>query len=258
MVNPEWIYWSTKDLQNPDSNQIAAFFFVTRKKEVCLLYKPAPIINDGKFVGFIGNMFDEGSTPAIITIDGDEVGSCFAIEYFNGIPEEFCPEIPLEVNMVKDMAWESAMQDIAPIALPTLVPIPFGMDVESTTFDDAFMEEMNKILAEHGFWVKTMSEVFKQALLNDDSITIAERMMSSKASSKNCDPTCAATKGIHVATVASLGPFIETTQAGKKHETEQAIVRSLFRCTRHLCASKLLTMTMSPCVSTSTVQPRRE
>jgi hypothetical protein len=104
-VNPEWIYWSTKDLQNPDSNQIAAFLFVTRKKEVCLLYKPMPIINDGKFAGFMGNMFDEGSTPAIITIDGDEVGSCFAIEYFNGIPEEFRPEIPLEVNMVKDTAW---------------------------------------------------------------------------------------------------------------------------------------------------------
>jgi hypothetical protein len=62
MVNPGWIYWSAKDLENPDSNQIAAFLFVTRKKEVCLLYKPMPIINDGKFAGFIGNMFNEGST----------------------------------------------------------------------------------------------------------------------------------------------------------------------------------------------------
>jgi hypothetical protein len=107
------------------------------------------------------------------------------------------------------------MQDIALIALPTLVPILFGMDVESTTFDDAFMEEMNKILAKHGFWAKTMSDVFEQALLNNDSITITERMMSSKASSKKCNPTHAAIKGIHGATVASSGPFIETTQAGK-------------------------------------------
>jgi hypothetical protein len=98
--------------------------------------------------------------------------------------------------MVKDTAWESAMQDIALIALPTLVPIPFGTDVESNTFDDAFMEEMNKILAKHGFWAKTMSDVFEQALLNDDSITIVERMMSSKASSKTRDSTHAATKGI--------------------------------------------------------------
>jgi hypothetical protein len=93
-VNPEWIYWSTKDLQNPDSNQIAAFLFVTRKKEVCLLYKPMSIISDGKFTGFIGNMFDEGSTPAIITIDGDEVGSCFAIEYLTESLKSFVPKSP--------------------------------------------------------------------------------------------------------------------------------------------------------------------
>ncbi len=53
--------------------------------------------------------------------------------------------------------------------------------------------------------------------------------MSSKTSSKARDPTRAATKGIHGATVASLGPFIETSQAGKKHKTEQAIMRSFFR-----------------------------
>jgi hypothetical protein len=87
---------------------------------------------------------------------------------------------------------------------------------------------MNKISAEHGFWAKTMSDVFEQAILNDDLVNIAERMMSSKATTKNCDPTCAATKGICGATSASSGPFIETTQAGKKHETEQVIVRSFF------------------------------
>jgi hypothetical protein len=210
-VNPGWIYWSAKDLKNPDSNQIAAFHFVTRKKEVCLLYKPTLIINDSKFAGFTGNMFDKGSTPAIITIDGDEVGYCFAVEFLNGIPEEFRPKIPLEVNMVKDTAWENAMLDINLLTLPNLVPILFGTYVESTIFDDAFMEEMNKISAEHGFWAKTMSDVFEQALLNKDSVTIAERLMSSKTSSKACNPTHAATKGIRGATVASLGPFIETS-----------------------------------------------
>jgi hypothetical protein len=231
-VNPEWIYWSAKDLEgiSPNSNQVAAFLFVTRKKEVCLLYKPTPIMNDGKFAGFIGNMFNKGSTPAIITIDDDEVGSCFAVKYFNRIPQEFCPKIPLKVNMVKDTAWENAEQDIALIALPTLIPIPFGTDVESTTFDEAFMEEMTKILAEHGFWAKTMSNIFKQALLNEDSLTIAERLMSSKASSKLCGPTCAATKGIREATVTSSGPVIKTSQAGKKHKAKQAIVRSFFHC----------------------------
>jgi hypothetical protein len=182
-------------------------------------------MNDGEFAGFFGNMFKEGCTPAIITIDGDEVGFCFAVKYFNGIPQEYCPEIPLKVNMVKDTAWENAEQYITLIALPTLVPIPFGTDVESTTFDEAFMEEMTKISAEHGFWAKTMSYVFEQALLNKDSLTIAERLMSSKASSKLRNPTRAATKGIRKATVTSSGPFIETSQAGKKHKAEQAIVR---------------------------------
>jgi hypothetical protein len=90
-VNPEWIYWSAKDLEgiSPDSNQVAAFLFAMRKKEVGLLYKPTPIMNDGKFASFIGNMFNKGSTPAIITIDGNELGSCFAVEYLNGIPQEF-------------------------------------------------------------------------------------------------------------------------------------------------------------------------
>ncbi len=156
------------------------------------------------------------------------MGSCFTVEYFKEIPEEFCPKIPLKVNMVKDTAWENAMQNIALIALPTLIPIPFGMYVESTIFDNAFMEEMNKILAEHGFWAKRMSDIFEQALLNEDSVTIAERLMSSKTSSKTCNPTRAMTKGIRGATVASSGPFIKTSQAGKKHETEQAIVRSFF------------------------------
>jgi hypothetical protein len=118
--------------------------------------------------------------------------------------------------MVKDTAWENAMQDIALIALPTLVPIPFGMYVQSTIFDDAFMEEMNKISAEHGFWAKTMSDAFKQGLLNEDSVTIAETLMSSKTSSKACNHTRAATKGIRGATVASSGLFIKTSQAGKK------------------------------------------
>jgi hypothetical protein len=93
------------------------------------------------------------------------------------------------------------------------------MDVESTTSNEAFMEEMTKISAKHGFWAKTKSDVFEQALLNEDSLTIAERLMSSKASSKLCNPTRAGTKGIHKTTVASLGPVIKTSQAGKKHKT---------------------------------------
>jgi hypothetical protein len=34
---------------------------------------------------------------------------------------------------------------IALIVLPTLAPLPFGMDIESTMLDDDFVKEMAKI-----------------------------------------------------------------------------------------------------------------
>ncbi len=204
--------------------------FITRKKEICLLYKPTPIKIKGKFAGLIGNLFDEGSNPAIITIDADEVGSCFAVQYFNGIPEDFHPDIPLKINMVKDTAWKNVETNIALIVLPTLILILFGTEFQSTLFDEAFEEEMMKISAEHGFWAKTMSNIFEQAQLNKDSLTIAERLILSKAPLKACNPTLAATKGTCEATIATSGPFIESSLARKKHEEEQAIVRSFFCC----------------------------
>ena len=214
---PGWLHWSSSDIEkiSPDSNKIAVLLFITRKKEICLLYKPTPIKIKGKFAGLIGNLFDEGSNPAIITIDADEVGSCFAVQYFNGIPEDFCPNIPLEINVVKDTAWENAEMDIALIALPTLISIPFGTGVQLTLFNKVFAEEMTKKSAEHGFWAKTMSNIFKQAQLNKDSLTIAERLILSKAPSKACNPMRAATKGIREATIATSGPFIESSLARK-------------------------------------------
>jgi hypothetical protein len=65
-----------------------------------------------------------------------------------------------------------------------------------------------------------MSDVFEQALLNKDSHTIEERLMSSEASSKHCNPTRAATKSIREAKVASSGSVIKTSQAGKKTQSQ--------------------------------------
>ncbi len=157
--------------------------FVTKKKEICLPYKPTPIKVNGIFVGIMGNLFDEGSTPAIVVIEADEVGSCFAVQKLDGLPENYRPEIPLEANMVSGTTWESAEMDIALIALPTLVPIPFGTNFQLHTFDDAFTDEMCKISTEHGFWAKTMVDVIKQVKLNKDSTTIVERLISSRISS---------------------------------------------------------------------------
>jgi hypothetical protein len=131
MIDPNWIFWSSVEFENlsPDSNEIAALLFVTRKKEICFLYKPTPIKVDGIFLGIMGNLFDKGSTPAIVVVEADEVGSCFAVQNHDGLPENYCPKIPLEANMVSSTNWENAEMNISLIALPTLVPIPFGIDL---------------------------------------------------------------------------------------------------------------------------------
>ena len=81
-MDTDWIYWTTPHLKDIEqhSNQIAALLFITRKKEIEVLYKPTPIIDDkGNYQGIMGNMFDEGSTPAFVMIDGDNIGSCTTI-----------------------------------------------------------------------------------------------------------------------------------------------------------------------------------
>jgi hypothetical protein len=184
-INPAWIFWSSADSEkiSTKSNEIAALLFATKKKEICLLYKPTPIKVDGIFVGIMGNLFDEGSTPAIVVIEADEVGSCFAVQKLDGLLENYHPKIPLEANMVSGTTWESVEMDIALIALPTLVPIPFGIDFQSHTFNDAFTDKMCKISTEHGFWAKTMVDLIKKVKLNEDSTTIAKRLISSRISS---------------------------------------------------------------------------
>ncbi len=72
-VNPEWIYWSKNDLgKSIDPKQISSLLFITRKKEICVIYKPTPVFNDkGKLSAIIGNIFNKGSTPPSFKINND-------------------------------------------------------------------------------------------------------------------------------------------------------------------------------------------
>ena len=93
-INSDWIYWTNKShFKNieADSNQISALLFITRNKEIEIIYKPTPIINDAndQFEGIMGNMFNDGSTPAIIKIDDDDIGACTTIQVFPDLPERF-------------------------------------------------------------------------------------------------------------------------------------------------------------------------
>jgi hypothetical protein len=128
---------------DPELNHIAALLFIIRKKEVCFLYKPTLNFNhNGKLVGILGIMLNKRSTPAIVKNDAYEVGSCFTIQNFGNVTKELCPCILLQIDMVKDTAWEMATEDIALCILPTLVPLPFGKIIKSAVFDNAFTKEL--------------------------------------------------------------------------------------------------------------------
>ncbi len=131
-------------------------------------------------------------------------------------------------NMVKETDWEQATTKIAIIANPTLVPLPFGKEIESPIFDNDFAKEMQKISSEHGFWAKTMSNVLKQKETENDTNTTMGRVMSSRASSRQCDPACTVTKEIHELTIATSGPFVETSVIVKNHDNKQGNVRLFF------------------------------
>jgi hypothetical protein len=96
-VDPNWIYWTQSHFTSiaPDSQQISSLLFITRKKEeIEILFKPTPVVtSEGKLEGIIGNMFDEGSTPAIIRIDGEDIGSCTTIRIFSNVPETFARRV---------------------------------------------------------------------------------------------------------------------------------------------------------------------
>jgi hypothetical protein len=76
-------------------------------------------------------IFQTKSDPAFTKIDGDEIGSCFAIQQHSKIPTKFCPEIALKANIFKDREQEFAEHDIALCIVPILTPIPFGTNIES-------------------------------------------------------------------------------------------------------------------------------
>ena len=107
-------------------------------------------------------MLDEGNTPAIIKVDGDDIGLCSTIQIITDIPETFCSEISLQAKSVNDTKWEEANKEIAIIVIPTVFPLPFGMDIKSAVHGNDFIEEMQKISEEYGFWAKMMVDAHKQ------------------------------------------------------------------------------------------------
>ena len=70
VVNPEWIFWSKSDFkQGLAPDDVSSVIFITRKKEVSVIYKPTPVINErDELISIIGNMFDKSSSPAFLKL----------------------------------------------------------------------------------------------------------------------------------------------------------------------------------------------
>jgi hypothetical protein len=55
--------------------------------------------------------------------------------------KNFVPKIPLEANIITDTDWESApTTEISIITIPILAPLPYSTKIESTLFDNEFIE----------------------------------------------------------------------------------------------------------------------
>ena len=230
VVDPSWIFWSRNDFaRDLAPEQVSSLLFITRKKEICVIYKPTPVFNErNELIAIIGNMFDESSSPAFFKIDKDDIGSCYAIREHNKVPTEFRPEIPLQADSVKETDWDDAGVEIALIAIPNIVPIPFGTEINSTTADDDFTDEMKKISDVHGFWAQTMGDVVDQFETDNHTETVFKRLISSTIVSSSRDPARAATKGIRGMTFAS-SPFLDASLLGKNsYEADKEKLKAFF------------------------------
>ena len=130
--------------------------FVTKKKNIGVIYKPTLIVSDtGTTDGILGNAYDEGSAPAVVKIDSDELGFYAAVRMSGNIHEvKYRPKDTLAASIVEGTT--------VLCAIPTIAPIPFGTSIKSLTFDEAFIAKMKDISPAHSFWVDSMVEVMEQ------------------------------------------------------------------------------------------------
>ena len=169
-----------------------------------MIYKPTPVFNNrNELTTIIGNMFNKSSSPAYFRIDKDNIGSCYAIRKHNTVHTEFQPEIPLQADFVKDTNWDNTDVEIALIATPNIVPIPFGKEINTTIFDDDFTDEMKSISDGHSFWAQMMVDMIDQFETDNHTEKVFKRLISSTIVSSSCDPACATTKSIRGMTFTS-------------------------------------------------------
>ena len=109
-----------------------------------------------------------------------------------------------------------------------MAPLSYGTDIKSTELDDDFVDEMNKLSPEHGFWAKMMVDAHEQYSSDFDASQVVKNLLATAASSTRRDPCNAATKGFRDATFTGSGPIVTASRPRNKHEREQKIVKEFF------------------------------
>ena len=108
-----------------------------------------------------------------------------------------------------------------------MAPLPYGTDIKSTELDDEFIDEMQKLSPEHGFWAKMMVDAHEQYASDYDTSQVVKNLSASTSSTRR-DPCNAVSKGFREATIALSGPIVLATRPRNKHEREQKIIKDFF------------------------------
>jgi hypothetical protein len=227
-LDPSWFTWTLENFINidPEFNKTAALLYFTWKREIGIIYKPTPV--KGPLTGSLVTCSAKKCTPAFFKINGDKVGSCYAIQNHKEIPSEHWPDMLLQANILKGTNYKYYPHEISMWVIPNLSPLPFGGKIKQTLFNNAFIEEMATISKHHGMWAKLMSEVINQAVTNKSNVpTIAKRLLN-LSGTRNRDPCCAASKGFKSATIPTSAPFVEISTLCQTFPKQQATLCSYF------------------------------
>jgi hypothetical protein len=96
VINPEWIIWSKSDFElGLALDEVSSIIYITRKKEVWVIYKPTLISNDrNDFISIIGKMFDKSSSPAFSKLARTKSACAMPSVIITWSPPSFIPKSP--------------------------------------------------------------------------------------------------------------------------------------------------------------------
>jgi hypothetical protein len=98
---------------------------------------PKAFAGDNEASTIIGNVNDSHSKPSFIYTDTTDLGSVYAIDTYDIIPDEIRPEEPLPSKILADTSYAKATVPIGMALIPNAVPLFFGEHLIEGCIHDA-------------------------------------------------------------------------------------------------------------------------